>query len=130
MIRTILFTALLLQAPAYEGEWIINVIDNIPVMPDTHVTLTVRNGGISGSASCNTYNGRLTVVAADRVQIGEILRTMKACDAPSMSQEDDFLSLLKTVVRLEVRPDKTLVLTTSAGKTITATRAGAASHRL
>ena len=107
--------------PPYAGEWIVTVIDNIKVMPDSQVTLTVTGTTVSGLASCNSYRGAFTVDGTN-VKVGDILKTMKACDGPRMSQEADFLALLRTVVRYEVRPNNTLVLTTVTGKTITATR--------
>ena len=114
------------QTP-YEGEWLVEVIDNVKVMPNSRVTLRVQGRSIYGLASCNTYRSSIEI-AGERVNVGEIMTTMKACDGPRMSQERDFLALLKTVVRLELRGNDALVLTTPEGKTMTATRAKGSSQ--
>jgi heat shock protein HslJ len=142
MIEVIALSALLLQASAeqprvpapepadapYEGDWIVEVIDNIKVMPDSRVTLTIREGvargvwSISGAASCNTYQGTLRVTDSG-VRIGQLFKTMKYCDPARMSEERDFFLLLPDVVGYEVRGEQTLVLRTQTGKAITARRA-------
>jgi heat shock protein HslJ len=116
------------ETPPYAGAWVITVIDNIKVMPDSRVTLNVTGTTVTGLASCNSYRGSFTV-DGQTVKVGEFLKTMKACDPPRMSQEADFLALLRAVVRYEVRSTDTLILTTAAGKTITATRSKAPSNR-
>ena len=141
MIEALVLAVLFLQAganqlpvnkqaepPPYVGEWIVTVIDNIKVMPDSQVTLTLTTTNVSGLASCNTYRGSFTV-DGETVKVGELLKTMKACDGPRMSQEADFLSLLRNVVRYEIRANGTLVLTTSNGKTIIAARTAGGSTR-
>jgi heat shock protein HslJ len=134
MIRVIALSAFLLQAtpdqPAlppqlapqpYEGDWRVGIIDNIRVMPDSRVTMNIRRGGISGSASCNSYRGSFTVTD-DHVKVGQLLKTMKSCDGPRMSEEADFFKLLHDVVGYEVRGKDVLVLTTREGKQVSARR--------
>jgi heat shock protein HslJ len=111
-----------LDAPPYEGEWIVEVIDNIKVMADSRVTMTIRGGSISGAGPCNTYRGTFSVTDKT-VRIGQLLRTMKACDPPRMSEETDFFQLLAAVSDFDARTRNTLVLTTPSGKSITARRA-------
>jgi heat shock protein HslJ len=105
----------------YEGEWIVKVVDHITLMPETEVTLVIEGGAISGRAPCNTYRGQVTVTG-EAVRVGELLRTMKACDSIRMSEERDFFAVLGAVTRLEVQRGRALVLSTAAGKTITARR--------
>jgi heat shock protein HslJ len=125
MIATLALVALL-QA-AYEGVWIVEVIDNIKVLPESRVTLKLEGGAatgmasLSGSASCNTFRGTLTLNIDGGVKVGQVIKTMKVCDAARMSEETDFFLLLNDVVDYEVRSD-TLMLRTSEGKTITARR--------
>jgi heat shock protein HslJ len=133
MIETIALSVLLLQTsgaqprvgpadpPAYEGEWIVEIIDNIKVMPDSRVTMNIRGATITGSGSCNTYRGSFTVTG-ETVRVSQLLRTMKACDPPRMSEEADFFLLLADVSGFEVRSRNTLVLTTPGGKSIMARR--------
>lgn len=116
------------DAPPYDGDWIVEVIDNIKIMPDSRVTMTIRGGAITGSASCNTYRGSFTVTG-DAIRVGQLLRTMKSCDPPRMSEEADFFLVLSDVSGYDSRGRNTLVLTTPAGKSITARRATAPSEQ-
>lgn len=109
------------DTPPYEGTWSVEVIDNIKVMPDSRVTIEISGSSITGAASCNTYRGSFTVTDQE-VRVGQLLRTMKACDPPRMSEEADFFALLNAVTSYEVRSKDTLVLNTRAGKSITARR--------
>lgn len=106
----------------YQGEWNVEVIDGIKVLPESTVTLRIERRTIAGLSSCNTYRGGFTA-DGNTVEVGELLRTMKTCDSARMSEEDDFLRLLRAVVRYEVQPDGTLILTTPDGRTISARRA-------
>lgn len=106
----------------HEGEWIVEVLDRINVMPESRVTIRIERASIRGSGPCNTYQGGWTVDTAEGVTVGPLLKTMKSCDPARMSEEADFFALLGDVVGYEVRAD-TLILRTSKGKTITARRA-------
>ena len=131
MFKAIVLTAMLIQAPgaapasqleaALEGEWVVEIVDNIRVMPESAVTVTLRGTRVSGLASCNTYTRIYTAEGTD-VKTDSILTTMKACDEARMSQEREFLSLLRSVVRYELRPKDTLLLINAAGKSISARR--------
>jgi heat shock protein HslJ len=111
--------------PPYAGDWTVEVIDNIKVLPESRVTIRIDGAGataqVSGLAPCNNYRGTLTT-AADGIRIRGIVKTMKACDPARMSEESDFFELLNQVSAYEVRPNDTLVLRTEAGKRITARR--------
>jgi putative lipoprotein len=113
--------------PPYEGEWMVELIDNIKVMPDSHVTMRIEGTGLMGSASimgmasCNNYRGSIDVTGTT-VKVGELLRTMKTCDAARLSEENDFLALLRDVVRYEVQSRDMLELKTADRKTIVARR--------
>jgi len=108
-------------APPYEGRWLVEVIDRVKVMPDSQVTMRIEGGNIAGIASCNNYHGSFTATRAS-ITVGELLRTMKTCDAARLSEENDFLALLREVVRYEVQSRDILELKTSDGKTIVAKR--------
>jgi heat shock protein HslJ len=123
MIEILAFS-LLLQAggtPPYHGDWVVEVIDNINVMPDSEVTMRIEAQGIKGIASCNNYRGDFAVTGST-VKVGELLRTMKTCDPARLSQENDFLDLLRQVVRYEVQSRDVLELKTADRKTIVARR--------
>lgn len=105
-----------------QGDWVVNVIDNIQVMPDSRVTISFQGARVSGLASCNSYTATFTTDREHGLKITGLLTTMKACDEARMSQERDFKDLLPAVVRYEIAADDTLVLTTAQGETLTATR--------
>lgn len=113
--------------PPYEGEWVVELIDNIKVMPDSDVTMRIEGAGlvgvasIMGIASCNNYRGSFEVTGTT-VKVGELLRTMKMCDAARLGEENDFLTLLRDVVRFEVQSRDILELKTADRKTIVARR--------
>lgn len=105
-----------------QGEWTVEVIDRIKVLPEARVSLAFQGNRVTGSASCNAYQG-LAEVSGQRLQITGILATMKACDDARMRQEREFLELLRHVERYEVQANGNLLqLTTAEGKTITARR--------
>ena len=109
-------------AASLEGEWNVEAVDNIKVMPDSRVTMKFQGTRVSGLASCNTYSGTYTLDGT-ALQMGSILSTMKACSSELMSQERDFLQLLRNTARCEVQGGGgTLVLTTATGKVLTARR--------
>jgi heat shock protein HslJ len=107
------------DSEALEGTWAIDVIDNINVMPEAPVTLTFRGARVSGMASCNSFQGGVTV-SNDTLKFDSILTTMKACDAPRMSQERDFLAMLRQVTRYAIGRNGALTLTTAEGKRLSA----------
>ena len=109
------------EPPRYQGEWVVEVIDNIKVLPESNVTLRIDGQSVAGRAPCNTYRGSFAV-SGTTVEVGELLRTMMACDAARLSEEKDFLTLLREVVRYEMKSRDVLELKTSDGKTIVARR--------
>jgi putative lipoprotein len=123
MIPILVLTVLLIQPreAALEGEWVVDVVDNIKVMPDSQVTITFSGTRVMGQASCNSYTGTYRATA-DAIKFEGILTTMRACDDSRMSQERDFLGLLRATTSYEIGSGGTLVLRSSAGKAITARR--------
>jgi heat shock protein HslJ len=129
MLEILAVVSVLAQAPApppategaIEGEWRIEILDNIRIMPDAAVTIAFRGGRVSGFASCNTFQGEFTA-RNGALTTSNLLTTMKACDGARMSQERDFLALLRAATKYERRNDDTLLLTTPSGKSIRASR--------
>ena len=129
MLHFLLLAPLILQTPqvpqpdsaVLEGEWLVEVIDNISVMPGVPVTVTFRGTRVSGLASCNTYMGTYSVTGTS-IRTESVLSTMKACDGPRMSQERDFLTMLRGLARFELPQGGKLKLVTAEGKTIMASR--------
>jgi heat shock protein HslJ len=104
------------------GAWIVESIDGAPVLPDARPTVFFGDdGSVSGHASCNGYSGTYTLTGEGLAVTG-LLSTMKACPPPFMGQEDALLAILRDVMRFERPPDGALVLHTSGGRTIRASR--------
>jgi putative lipoprotein len=120
----ILVLSLLLFQPreaALEGEWVVEIVDNIKVLPESLVTVTFSGTRVMGQASCNSYTGTYRATA-DGIKFEGLLTTMRACDDSRMSQEREFLAVLRAVSSYEIDKSGTLLLRTSAGKAITARR--------
>lgn len=71
------------------------------------------NGGIGGSAGCNTYNGGYEA-GSGSITIGPLMTTLMFCEAPqgTMEQESAYLALLQSADSFEVDGDQ---LTLSIG---------------
>ena len=66
----------------------------------TTLTATFTADTVSGSAGCNDYNGSYTL-DGDKVTIGPLATTRKACEQPVMDQETAFLTALQTPATVE-----------------------------
>jgi heat shock protein HslJ len=61
----------------------------------TRLTLTFRDGEVSGSSGCNRFHGSFTA-EGDALKVGPLGTTRKACDDPVMAQEREFLRALES----------------------------------
>ena len=122
MIPILVMSLLLFQPQGgLEGEWVVEIVNNIKVMPESLVTITFGGTGVMGQSSCNSYTGTYRTTAGG-IKFESILTTMRACDDARMNQERDFLGLLREVTSYEIGPSGALLLKTDAGKTISARR--------
>jgi heat shock protein HslJ len=68
--------------------------------PGTAVTLQFGNGAVTGSAGCNTYNGKYTTTMmagpTNNINIGPVSTTQLICSEDIMAQETAFLAQLQT----------------------------------
>ena len=71
------------------------LVENAPI------TINFSESGVGGRAGCNTYGGSFTF-DNDTIRFSEMVRTMMACDGPTMEQEDAFLNALATTSTYEV----------------------------
>lgn len=88
-----------------EGGWIVTGYNNgkqavVSPMTGTTLTATFTADTVSGSAGCNDYNGPYTL-DGDKVTIGPLATTRKACEQPVMDQETAFLTALQTPATVE-----------------------------
>lgn len=95
---------------ALEGSsWVLNEFGPeegpTAVLPDTAITLTFTDGGINGSAGCNSYFGEFTQ-SGSSLTFGAIGSTKMACPDPLMQQENEYLAALDTVSRFTLEGDQ------------------------
>jgi heat shock protein HslJ len=88
-----------------EGEWNVTGYNNgkeavVSPVSETTLTATFTGDQVSGSAGCNDYSGPYTL-DGDKVAIGPLVTTRKACEQPSMDQETQFLTALQTPSTVE-----------------------------
>lgn len=76
-------------------------------------------GNIAGDASCNRFGGACKI-DADKIEVGPLRSTRRACEPEVMRQEQKFLALLSASVTWSIAEDE-LVLTAPEGQ-IRATR--------
>ena len=71
-------------------------------------------GNIAGDASCNRFGGSCQI-EGDKIQVGRLRSTRRACEPDVMEQEYKFLALLGAAATWSLDGDK-LVLTTPDGE--------------
>jgi heat shock protein HslJ len=95
--------------PALETtSWTLTTLAGNPITENTRITLEFRDGGLSGSAGCNSYRGNVTV-EGNTLTISPLITTRKACDETIMTQEVNYLRLLQSATTFE-RTETTLTL--------------------
>jgi len=92
----------------------------------TEITLAFSaDGQVSGSGSCNNYNGSYQL-EGNQLTLGPLVTTQKVCEDPVMLQEQGYLTMLQTPATVNQQSER-LTLTLDGGKTVfTYTPAGAA----
>ncbi len=81
-----------------------------PRLPETNVSVTFSEQGITGNAGCNTFGGEFNYTNDGTVTVGNIITTRMACEDPVMQQENAFLTALQTVNRFSVDDRGQLIL--------------------
>ena len=90
-------------------NWTVESIGGVPV-DDANPTMLFAPEGLSGNASCNTYNGPFRT-DGDQIEIGELATTRMACPTPELqAQETIFLGALGDATTWEQTPDGKLIL--------------------
>ena len=71
-------------------------------------------GNIAGHASCNRFGGTCQI-DGDKIEIGPLRSTRRACEPDIMQQERKFLAVLAAIAAWSIEGDE-LVLTGSEGQ--------------
>jgi heat shock protein HslJ len=102
------------SAPSENGtrlentSWILTALAGNPIAANTTITLEFRDGGLGGSAGCNSYRGKATFESS-AVTVSPLITTRKACAETIMNQELTYLNLLQSATTFEAT-DTTLTL--------------------
>lgn len=105
------------------GPWRVEDINGAGVIDRANVTLQFEDGRVAGSSGCNSYTAPVTL-SGERISVGEVVGTLKACAEALMDQEQKFIAALKAVERFEIDPTGALILHGAGGQSILARRDG------
>jgi heat shock protein HslJ len=73
------------------------------VEPGSTLTLEFADARVSGDGGCNTFDGGYRVQGVDRIHIGPLAATLRACADPALNdQETRYLAALQLAVRYRV----------------------------
>ncbi len=124
--KTLTFEPLL---PAVEsiadGNWVLKAFVKVHVtesgmrllrvtnpLQDPEITMSFREGGVSGSAGCNSYSAQHSIGDAE-ITFTSPRVTRRACAAPDgvMQQETRFLNLLPSLTKFHIYGDRLFIFT-------------------
>jgi heat shock protein HslJ len=83
-------------------EWKVTSFNNnrhavVGVLGESSISLSFRDGEVAGSAGCNRFHGKYST-EGNKLQVGPLATTRRACEEPLMSQEREFLAALASAV--------------------------------
>lgn len=87
-------------------EWKVTSFNNdrhavVGVIGESHLTLSFKDGQVSGSAGCNNFHGSYKAEGG-KIQFGPLATTRRACEEPLMTQEREFLAALASAVSWKI----------------------------
>ena len=85
---------------------------------ENNITLSFNENGINGNSGINNYFGDCEIVN-NNIKVGPLGSTRMAGPENLMKVEREFLELLENSKKVKLSDQKTLVLTTDKGKTLT-----------
>lgn len=92
-------------------EWGLVEMYGSPPLASTNLTMRFEKNNISGSAGCNNYGSSYVLQRDGSLIAGPMESTLMAClDDGVMDQEQAFLELLGSGVKLEVQADHLLLM--------------------
>lgn len=89
------------------GTWTVTGFNNgreavVSPIVNSNLTLSFENGRVSGRSGCNTFTGSYTT-EGNRIKVGTLASTRMMCvDNDVMTQEQQFLKALESVVKWSV----------------------------
>jgi len=119
LLLLITFTSLAMEtnqssASLPGSAWQVTTFAGQTPLADHPITLEFDNeGNIAGNASCNRFGGTCQI-NGDKIEIGPLRTTRRACEPDIMEQEHKFLALLGAVTAWSIEGDE-LVLSAPEG---------------
>ena len=96
------------------SAWQVKTFAGQPPLADHAITFEFDNeGNIGGDGSCNRFGGSCKI-EGDKIEVGPLRSTRRACEPDIMQQEQKFLALLGAVTTWAMDGDE-LVLTAPEG---------------
>ena len=116
------FKVLTLEKKLHNTDWrLINMAEKnmkLQMKNEEQITLSFTENEINGNAGINNYFGTYKI-SSDNISISAIGATEMAGSDNLMRIEREYLALLENVKKIKLINQKTLVLTTDKGKTLT-----------
>ena len=116
------FKVLTLEKKLHNTDWrLINMAGKnmkLQMKNEEQITLSFTENEINGNAGINNYSGTYKI-SSDNISISGIGATEMAGPDNLMRIEGEYLALLENVKKIKLINQKTLVLTTDKGKTLT-----------
>ena len=83
-------------------DWKVTSFNNnrhavVGVIGEPSIQMSFKDGQVSGSAGCNRFHGTYAT-EGNKVQLGPLATTRRACEEPLMTQEREFLAALASAV--------------------------------
>lgn len=103
-------------------EWVVEEISGQGVVDASRATLQFgADGRLSGNASCNQYGTQFSL-EGDRLVLGPIVATRRACAMDLMDQEKLFFEVMNSAGQVKFGPGGVLTITAENGLFLTARR--------
>ena len=97
------------------SAWQVTTFAGQTPLADHPITFEFDNeGSVSGDASCNRFGGSCAI-DGDKIEVGPLRSTRRACEPEVMQQEQKFLALLGAVTAWSIDGEE-LVLTAPDGE--------------
>jgi len=97
------------------SAWQVKTFAGQPPLADHPITFEFDNeGNIAGDGSCNRFSGSCKI-EGDKIEVGPLRSTRRACEPDIMQQEHKFLALLGAATTWAMDGDE-LVLTAPEGE--------------
>ncbi len=98
---------------------------DMPLVPNSNVTLSFQDGQLSANAGCNTMNGSYSV-ESDQLLVSTLASTQMACEEPLKSQDEWLATFLDSDPTFALSGD---VLTLTSGATVMTLNASSGSDQ-